>query len=80
MARNETIYTPIIKKVQEEMDAITDYISSGRPKNFEEYQRLVGKMEGLSIARELLQDTEKKFIDDQGVTKCQYVCIFKLDQ
>ena len=80
MARNETIYTPIIKKVQEEMDAITDYISSGRPKNFEEYQRLVGKMEGLSIARELLQDTEKKFIDDQGVTKCQQVCIFKLDQ
>ena len=64
MARNETIYTPIIKKVQEEMDAITDYIASGRPKNFEEYQRLVGKMEGLSIARELLQDTEKKFIDD----------------
>ena len=80
MARNETIYTPIIKKVQEEMDAITDYISSGRPKNFEEYQRLVGKMEGLSIARELLQDTEKKFIDDQGVTNCQQVCIFKLDQ
>ena len=64
MARNETINTPIIKKVQEEMDAITDYISSGRPKNFEEYQRLVGKMEGLSIARELLQDTENKFIDD----------------
>ena len=64
MARNETIYTPIIKKVQEEMDAITDYISSGRPKNFEEYQRLVGKIEGLSIARELLQETEKRFIDD----------------
>ena len=46
------------------MDAVTDYLSSGRPKNFEEYQRLVGKIEGLSIARELLQETEKKFIDD----------------
>ena len=64
MSRNETIYTPIIKKIQEEMDAVTDHLSSGRPSNFEEYQRLVGKMEGLSIARELLQDTEKKFIDD----------------
>ena len=80
MSRNETIYSPILKKVQEEMDAVTDYLSSGRPKNFEEYQRLVGKIEGLSIARELLQETEKKFIDDQGVTTCQQMCIFKLDQ
>lgn len=64
MSRNETVYSPILKKVQEEMDAVTDYLSSGRPKNFEEYQRLVGKIEGLSIARELLQETEKKFIDD----------------
>ena len=78
MARNETIYTPIIKKVQEEMDAITDYISSGRPKNFEEYQRLVGKIEGLSIARELLQETEKRFIDDQGFPTSQFLCIFKI--
>ena len=64
MSRNETIYSPILKIVQEEMDIVTDYLSSGRPKNFEEYQRLVGKIEGLSIARELLQETEKKFIDD----------------
>jgi len=64
MSRNETIYTPVIKKIQEEMDAVTDHLSSGRPNNFEEYQRLVGKIEGLSIARELLQETEKRFIDD----------------
>ena len=46
------------------MDAVTAHLSSGRPSNFEEYQRLVGKIEGLSIARELLQETEKRFIDD----------------
>ena len=46
------------------MDATTDHLSSGRPKNFEEYQRLVGKIEGLSIARELLQEAEKRFIED----------------
>ena len=46
------------------MDAVTDHLSSGRPNNFEEYQSLVGKTEGLSIARELLQETEKRFIDD----------------
>jgi len=64
MSRNETVYTPILKKVEEEINVISDYLSSGRPNNFEEYQRLVGKIEGLSIARELLQEYEKRFIDD----------------
>ena len=64
MSRNETVYTYIIKKVQEEMDVVSDYLSSGRPNNFEEYQRLVGKIEGLSITRELLQESEKRFIED----------------
>ena len=64
MSRNETVYTYIIKKVQEEMDVVSDYLSSGRPNNFEEYQSLVGKIEGLSIAKELLQEAEKRFIED----------------
>jgi hypothetical protein len=64
MSKNETIYTHIIKKVQEEMDIVSNYLSSGRPKNFEEYQRLVGKIEGLSISKELLEEVEKRFIED----------------
>tara|TARA_R110000824_G_scaffold378863_1_gene570501 strand:+ start:989 stop:1183 length:195 start_codon:yes stop_codon:yes gene_type:complete len=64
MSKNETIYTYIIKKVQEEIDVVSDHLSSGRLNNFEEYQRLVGKIEGLSIARELLQEAEKRFIED----------------
>jgi|TARA_X000001316_G_C905015_1_gene21975 hypothetical protein len=64
MSKNETIYTYIIKKVQEEIDVVSDHLSSGRPNNFEEYQRLVGKIEGLSISRELLQEAEKRFIED----------------
>ena len=64
MSKNETIYTYIIKKVREEIDVVSDYLSSGRPKNFEEYQRLVGKIEGLSISKELLQEAEKRFIED----------------
>jgi hypothetical protein len=64
MSKNETIYTHIIKKVQEEMDIVSNYLSSGRPKNFEEYQRLVGKIEGLSISIELLEEAEKRYIED----------------
>ena len=64
MSKNETIYTHIIKKVQEEMNIVSNYLTSGRPKNFEEYQRLVGRIEGMSISIELLQEAEKSFIDD----------------
>ena len=64
MSKNETIYTHIIKKVQEEMDIVSNYLTSGRPKNFEEYQRLVGKIEGMLISKELLQEAEKRFIED----------------
>ncbi len=64
MNKNETIYTHIIKKVQEEMDIVSNYLTSGRPKNFEEYQRLVGKIEGMSISKELLKEAEKRFIEE----------------
>ena len=64
MSKNETIYTHIIKKVQEEMNIVSNYLTSGRPKNFEEYQRLVGKIEGLSISIELLEEAEKRYIED----------------
>jgi len=64
MSRNDTIYTHLIKKINEEIDVISYHLASGRATNFEEYQRLVGKIEGLVTARELLQEDEKKYIED----------------
>ena len=64
MARNETIYTPILKKIQEEKNAVITYMASGRPKKYEEYQRLVGRIEGLSFLEEEVQSLEKQFIED----------------
>jgi len=64
MARNETIYTPILKKIQEEKNAVVSHMASGRPKNYEEYQRLVGRIEGLSFLEEEVQSLEKQFIED----------------
>ena len=59
------LYTHTLsKKFRKKLDVVSDYLSSGRPKNFEEYQRLVGKIEGLSISKELLQEAEKRFIED----------------
>ena len=64
MARNETIYTPILKKIGEERQAVVTHMASGRPKNFEEYQRLVGRIEGLNFLEDEILGLEKKFIED----------------
>jgi|TARA_R110002126_G_scaffold288580_1_gene442456 hypothetical protein len=64
MSRNDTIYTHLIKKINEEIDVISYHLASGRAVNFEEYQRLVGKIEGFVSAKELLQEDEKKYIED----------------
>ena len=37
---------------------------TGRPKNFEEYQRLVGRIEGLNFLEDEILGLEKKFIED----------------
>jgi len=62
--RNETIYTPILKKIKEEKEAVAIHMANGRPKNFEEYQRLVGRIEGLNFLEDEILGLEKKFIED----------------
>jgi hypothetical protein len=54
MASNDTVYTPVIKKIREEKHDLSYHLASGRAKNFEEYQRIAGKIEGLVSAEELL--------------------------
>ena len=62
--KNETIYTPILKKIKEERDVVISYMASGRPKNYEEYQRLVGRLEGLQFIETDILGIEKKFIEE----------------
>jgi hypothetical protein len=62
--KNETIYTPILKKIGEERDVVINYMASGRPKNYEEYQRLVGRLEGLLFIEESILGYEKNFIEE----------------
>ena len=43
------------KQLRQYMNELTDSVALGNAKNFEEYQRFVGQIEGLAIAeRELL--------------------------
>jgi len=62
--KNETIYTPILKKIKEERDVVISYMASGRPNNYQEYQRLVGRIEGLSFLEDEVLSLEKKYIEE----------------
>ena len=42
------LYSPILKKL-EKKKIVTIHMANGRPKNFEEYQRLVGRIEGFAV-------------------------------
>jgi hypothetical protein len=64
MSKNETIYTPILKKIEEEKNAVIGHMASGRPQSYQEYQRLVGRIEGLSFLQEEVLLLERKYIDD----------------
>tara|TARA_R100001015_G_C4617224_1_gene173456 strand:+ start:1250 stop:1444 length:195 start_codon:yes stop_codon:yes gene_type:complete len=64
MSNPETIYTPILKKIQEEKNAVINHMASGRPNNYQEYQRLVGRIEGLSFLEDEVLSLEKKYIEE----------------
>ena len=53
------------KQLRQYMNELTDSVALGNAKNFEEYQRFVGQIEGLAIAeRELLNLVKTKDQED----------------
>ena len=53
------------KQLRQYMNELTDSVALGNAKNFEEYQRFVGQIEGLAIAeRELLNLIKTKDQED----------------
>jgi len=49
------------KKMREHMNEGADHLSMGGAKNFEDYQRLVGRIEGLAIIEREILDLETTF-------------------
>ena len=76
MSRNETIYTPVIKKIQEEMDAVTDHLSSGRPSNFENIKDLSEKSKVCLLQENCCKRLKKDLLRIRGsnlVNSCVYL-------
>jgi len=41
----------LVKQLDEKLEQLAEFISSGRPETFEEYKKLCGEIRGLNIAR-----------------------------
>jgi len=50
------------KFIREAMNEGADHISMGGAKNFDEYQRMVGRIEGMALVERELIDLEQKLI------------------
>tara|TARA_R110000823_G_scaffold315056_1_gene445483 strand:- start:50 stop:241 length:192 start_codon:yes stop_codon:yes gene_type:complete len=48
------------KTIREHMNEGADHLSTGGAKNFEDYQRLVGRIEGLAIVEREILDLDAK--------------------
>ena len=57
-----TLADALRKEIRKYMNEITDNVALGGAKNFEEYNRMVGQIEGLAIA-------ERELITLQGSTE-----------
>jgi hypothetical protein len=63
MAEPLTEYTPLKIKIREYMNAAADHMASGGCMNFDEYQRMVGKVEALALVERDILDFEEKYIE-----------------
>ena len=63
-SKNETVYTPILNKIQEFKNAWGSFITSGGASSLEDYKHTCGKIEALTILEEEVRAIENRFIED----------------
>ena len=55
------IFQAIVKEMDEKIDQLKDYLSSGRTKDFEEYKQLCGQISGLLYAKDYALSLKQKW-------------------
>ena len=58
-----SVFDALERRLNEYRDEVSEYISGGGIKSMEEYNRLIGKLEGIDIALNNVKELEKRFIE-----------------
>lgn len=61
---SESIYAPIKRRIREFMNEAADHLASGGATNFEEYIRMVGRVDALALIEREILDIEERIIDE----------------
>ena len=57
------VFDALERRLNEYRDEVSEYISGGGVKSMEDYNRLIGKLEGIDIALNNVKELEKRFIE-----------------
>lgn len=60
----DIIIEALKKKIRDYMNEGADHLASGGAQNMEEYNRMVGRIEGLAIIERDMVELEQKYIAD----------------
>ena len=56
-----SVFDALERRLNEYRDEITEFVSGGGVKSMEDYNRLIGKLEGIDIALNNVKELEKRF-------------------
>ena len=59
----------LLQKYRERINSLTQTLASGSIENFEQYQRIVGEINGLSFAEQEIQTIHSNMEDAQCITR-----------
>ncbi len=58
-----SVFDALERRLNEYKAEITEFVSGGGVKSMEDYNRLIGKLEGIDIALNNVKELEKRFIE-----------------
>lgn len=58
-----SVFGALERRLNEYKTEITEFVSGGGVKSMEDYNRLIGKLEGIDIALNNVKELEKRFIE-----------------
>lgn len=54
------VYEVLVKQIDEKVEQLQEFVSSGRPDTYEEYKKMCGEIRGLLIARGYTLDLKQR--------------------
>ena len=63
----QTVFDWLQLKLHENLDSLSETVSTGGAQDFAQYQRMVGQIEGITLAERELLELKEKFYRDEDV-------------